>query len=201
MTVLHLVRHGETVWHAENRYAGVSDVALTLRGVEQAESLGRWAATAGLDAVYASTLSRAIETARPAASATGLQLRTDADLREVDFGLGEGLTRAEMAKRFPDELAAFLSRPAESPLPNGERGTAAIERSRSALDRIVAACPDGRVLVVMHSTLVRLIICSLAGIDPNAYRRLFPQIGNCALNTVRVNDDGTSILGVNVPVD
>ena len=201
MTVLHLARHGETVWHAENRYAGVSDIALTSRGLDQAESLGRWAATAGLDAVYASTLSRAIKTAKPAASATGLELVTDADLDEVDFGLGEGLTRAEMAERFPDELESFLSRPAENPLPNGEQGIRAIERSRSALDRIVTAYPDGRVLVVMHSTLVRLLICSLAGIDPNAYRRVFTHVGNCALNTVRVGPDGISLLGLNVPVD
>ena len=201
MTVLHLVRHGETVWHAENRYAGVSDIALTPRGLDQAESLGRWAATAGLDAVYASTLSRAIKTAKPAASATGLELVTDADLGEVDFGLGEGLTRAEMAERFPDELESFLAGPAENPLPNGEQGIRAIERSRSALDRIVTAYPDGRVLVVMHSTLVRLLICSLAGIDPNAYRRVFPHVGNCALNTVRVGPDGISLLGLNVPVD
>lgn len=201
MTVLHLVRHGETVWHAENRYAGVSDVALTLRGVQQAESLGRWAATADLDAVYASTLSRAIKTAEPTVALTGLELVTDADLREIDFGLGEGLTRAEMAERFPDELESFLARPAENPLPHGEPGIRGIERSRSALDRIATAFPDGQVLVVMHSTLVRLLICSLAGIDPNAYRRVFPRIGNCALNTVRVNDKGTAILGINVPID
>ncbi|MDQ3156677.1 MAG: histidine phosphatase family protein [Actinomycetota bacterium] len=201
MTILHLVRHGETVWHAENRYAGVSDISLTPRGLDQAESLGRWAAAAGLDAVYASTLSRAIETARPAASATGLELVTDADLVEVDFGLGEGLTRTEMAERFPSDLSAFLARPAENPLPNGEQGLKAIRRSRSALDRVVAGFPDGRVLIVTHSTLVRLLICSVAAIDPNDYRRVFPHIGNCALNTLLVTPEGTSILGLNVPTE
>lgn len=201
MTVVHLVRHGETVWHAENRYAGASDVALTTRGAEQAESLGRWAVTAGLDAVYASTLSRAIKTAEPSASATGLELLTDADLVEVDFGTGEGMTRVEMAKLFPDALSAFLARPAENPLPNGEQGLRAIARSRSALNRIVTTFPEGEVLVVMHSTLLRLLICSLAGIEPNDYRRVFPHIDNCSLNTVRMRSDGASILGINVPAE
>ena len=47
-TTLYVVRHGETEWHAENRYAGVSDVGLTETGREQAERLGRWAAGAGV---------------------------------------------------------------------------------------------------------------------------------------------------------
>lgn len=199
MTILYLVRHGETVWHADNRYAGLSDVGLTPLGIEQAESLGRWAATADLDAVYSSTLGRAVKTAEPAATATGLGLRTDADLVEVDFGRGEGLTRAEMPERFPEPLAAFLATPAETPLPGGEPGIEAVARARPALERIVAAFPDGNVLVIMHSTLLRLLICSLVGIDPNTYRRVLPHIDNCAINTVRMTPEGVSVLGLNVP--
>jgi broad specificity phosphatase PhoE len=69
MTELVLVRHGETVWHAENRYAGRSDVPLTPRGQEQAGALARWATGAGLDAVLTSPLCRARETAGPACAA------------------------------------------------------------------------------------------------------------------------------------
>ena len=72
MTDLVLVRHGETVWHAENRYAGVSDVALTPRGEEQAARLARWARTAGLVAVWSSPLSRARRTAQGCAGAADL---------------------------------------------------------------------------------------------------------------------------------
>ena len=69
-----LVRHGQTVWHAENRYAGRSDVALTPRGVEQAAQLAVWAQTAGLAAVWSSTLSRARITAQACSEAAGLPL-------------------------------------------------------------------------------------------------------------------------------
>ncbi|WP_162794865.1 histidine phosphatase family protein, partial [Nonomuraea lactucae] len=69
MTTLVLVRHGETVWHAENRYAGLSDVELTPRGHAQAERLAAWSASAGLSAVRASTLSRAAVTASASARA------------------------------------------------------------------------------------------------------------------------------------
>ena len=71
MTYLVLVRHGETVWHAENRYAGISDIALTTRGLEQAAQLAAWARTARLSAVWASTLSRAQLTAAACAEVAG----------------------------------------------------------------------------------------------------------------------------------
>jgi len=62
MTHLFLVRHGATIWHAENRYAGVSDVALDPRGYAQAERLAAWTSEAGLAAIFSSPLSRARET-------------------------------------------------------------------------------------------------------------------------------------------
>ena len=67
MTQFVLVRHGETEWHAENRYAGISDVSLTARGLEQAKQLAAWAGTAGFAAVWTSTLTRAQLTAAPCA--------------------------------------------------------------------------------------------------------------------------------------
>ena len=72
MTNIILCRHGETVWHAENRYAGISDIDLTPRGHDQAAQLANWAQTAGLSAIYTSTLSRAQATAEASAKATGL---------------------------------------------------------------------------------------------------------------------------------
>ncbi|WP_165503100.1 histidine phosphatase family protein, partial [Actinomadura fibrosa] len=58
VTTLFLARHGQTEWHAENRYAGVSDIALDAEGRRQAEDLGRWAAGAAIEALWASPLGR-----------------------------------------------------------------------------------------------------------------------------------------------
>src|SRR6478735_9152207 len=77
MTNLVLARHGETIWHAENRYAGASDVALSRRGMQQAAQLAAWANTAHLDAVWASDLSRSQVTARVSADASGTPLHID----------------------------------------------------------------------------------------------------------------------------
>lgn len=205
MTTIHLVRHGETLWHAENRYAGSSDVALTPRGLEQAAELGQWArrqAQAGtrFDAVVTSTLSRAVLTAVPAAQVLGLAPRSDPRLCEVHFGRGEGMTRAEMEGTFPDALAAFLASPATSPLPDAERGLDAVTRANQALTEIVAEHPEGTVLVVAHSTLTRIVLASLLGMDVERYRELLPSLGNCHVTSLTLDLAGrVALLGYNVP--
>jgi len=197
VTNLVLVRHGETVWHAENRYAGVSDVALTPRGEEQAGQLAAWARNAGLAAVWSSPLSRARRTAE--ACAVDVPLEVDARLRELDFGEGEGLTSAEMTQRFPEARAAFLDDPAAHPLPGGEDPVAAANRFTECLQEIAADLPDGRVLVVAHSSAIRLALCRLIGVPLSEYRRLFPRLRNCALTEVRLRDGRVALLQFNTP--
>ncbi|WP_407548720.1 histidine phosphatase family protein [Streptomyces sp. Pv4-95] len=199
MTDFILVRHGETVWHAENRYAGRSDVPLTAHGREQAATLAEWATTAGLTAIWSSPLSRARLTAEPAALGCGLAARIDERLCEVDFGEGEGLTRDEMRRRFPQQLAAFLADPVDSHLPGGEHPRLAAERAAAALHDIAREQPHGRVLLVAHSTLVRLLLCHLLGIPLADYRRVFPQLHNGALTEIRVEEGRTALLRFNVP--
>ena len=108
MTEIIFVRHGETVWHAENRYAGISDIALTAKGLEQGKKLANWAETAQLSAIYSSELKRAKLTAEFSCQKTGLELNVEKRLNEVNFGEGEGLTRDEMKLNFPEELAKFI---------------------------------------------------------------------------------------------
>ena len=184
MTTFFLARHGETVWHAEHRYAGNSDVALTRHGLGQAAALGAWAVDARLDAIVASPLSRAQRSAAPSVETTGLPLRTDARLVEIDFGLAEGLTPDEIAGRFPAEWAAFREAPASHPLPGGESGLQGIRRALPVLDDLHREFPDGRVLIVAHATLIRLLFCELAGMDPDGYRDLLPVLGNCTVTTI-----------------
>ncbi|MFI6104688.1 histidine phosphatase family protein [Streptomyces sp. NPDC051310] len=200
MTDFVLVRHGETAWHAENRYAGRTDVPLTELGHQQAATLGAWAAGQRLDAVLCSPLSRARLTAAPAATALGLTPRVDERLYEVDFGRGDGLTRAEMAEEFPDELDAFLTDPVAHHLPGGEDPTEAAARAIACLEEVVSELPDGRVLVVAHSTLVRLVLCALLGIPLARYREVFPALENGALTELRLLPGGrASLLRLNAP--
>jgi len=204
MTHLVLVRHGETEWHAENRYAGVSDVPLTPHGVRQAERLAAWAGRAGLAAVWTSTLSRAQLTARDSAAAAGVPLRVDERLRELDFGHAEGLTSGEMRDRFPEALRAFHADPVADHLPGGEDPADAARRFTACLDDITAAYPDDRVLVVAHTTAIRLALCDLIGVPLRDYRRLFPRVRNCALTELRLSPGPgreVALLEFNTPIE
>lgn len=197
MTTFFLTRHGETVWHAENRYAGLTDVSLTPRGLEQGDQLAEWATTASLTGVWSSTLSRAEFTARKAATAASLPLNTDARLRELDFGEGEGLTKAEMQEQFPESLTAFQKDPVTHHLPGGEHPTHAASRFCEALGSISAESPTGRVLVVAHSTVLRLVLCTYLGIKTSNYRRIFPALKNCSLTELRLDNGQPALLRYN----
>ena len=151
-------------------------------------------------AVWCSPLQRAQLTAAASAEAAGVPATVDPRLREVDFGEGEGRTRAEMAERFPEALAAFVADPAGSPLPGGEDPVAVADRFTACLHEIADRYPDGRVLVVAHSSALRLALCRLIGLPLSEYRRVFPSVRNTALTEVRLRDGRAALLGFNVPV-
>ncbi|MFB9905642.1 histidine phosphatase family protein [Allokutzneria oryzae] len=198
MTELIVVRHGETVWHKENRYAGRSDVALTKRGEEQAAVLGEWATGAGLDAVHCSSLSRAVITAGAVGARTGLTPVVDPRLLELDFGECDGLTAAEMPPRVRER---FEADPVTDHLPGGEHPAEAVRRFLAGLADAVAAHPGGKVLVVAHSTVLRLTLCEVLGIPLARYRRVFPAIANCRGARLRVRGGQFALLSLNEPLE
>jgi len=200
MTRLVLVRHGETIWHAENRYAGVTDISLTLDGLEQAEILGRWAKGAGLSGIWVSPLTRAITTAEPSALSTKLEPKIDARLREIDFGQAEGKTFAEFEEEFPGEARAFKSDPVAHPFPSGENPGDAALRAVDCFRDIAQVHPGQRVMVVAHNTLLRLALCEILGIPLRTYRSVFPSVRNGALTEIQIVGDETSLLQYNAPL-
>ncbi len=200
MTRLVLVRHGETGWHSENRYAGRSDVDLSPRGVRQAAGLAAWAQAAGLVGIWSSPLTRAHRTARACADRAELELHLDVRLRELDFGQGEGLTAEELEQRFPGARQAFNVDPVAWHLPGGEDPRQAAHRFSGCLAEIAAEHPDGRALVVAHNTVIRLALCELIGTSLQKYRDLFPALHNCALTEIGLRDGQVSLLQFNSPI-
>lgn len=181
---LHYARHGETIWHAENRYAGHRDIPLTELGRQQAVTLADWALTSDVKRVLSSDLSRASDTAQPAADAVGVTLEIDPRLREVQFGAAEGLTQAETKNQMPEARTAYEQSPATSPFPAAERGTDAAARALEAVWEMTQDASAGPVLVVAHSALGRLLFTSLLGIPLNDYRRVFPWLASTAITTL-----------------
>ncbi|MEU4891410.1 histidine phosphatase family protein [Streptomyces sp. NPDC044780] len=196
-----LVRHGETVWHAENRYAGTSDIDLTEQGHRQARALARWAGRRGADAVACSPLSRARRTAEPAARALGLVPEVIEDLRELDFGWGEGRTIAELEAEDPAAVAAFRRDPETGAFPGSEPPGRAAARAVAALRGLAAAHEGGTVLVVAHNSLLRLALCALLTIPVGRYRQVFPRLDNAAVTEVELTGEATALRSLNVPTE
>jgi len=198
-----LARHGQTVWHAENRYAGSSDIDLTPTGVEQAELLARWARIARPEALYCSPIRRAQETIAPTREALGLPVTTVADLREQDFGIAEGRTIGELGEQDPELVANFRADPVAHHFPGGESPIAVADRGSAALRRIAAENGGRTVLVVAHNTLIRVSLCALIGVPVRQYRSVFPQLSNGTLTCIRLDGgtgSGAALLSFNVPL-
>jgi probable phosphoglycerate mutase len=199
VTRLALVRHGETIWNAESRYAGSTDIPLSPRGQEQAEKLAHWVSSVDLAAIWVSPLLRARETARPSERVTGITARVDSRLREIHFGRGEGLTNTEIRQSFPEAFAAFQSDPVSHPLPGGEDPRDVALRAIECFKEIEATHPRGRVLVVTHNTVIRVALCQLLGVPLSKYRTVFATIANGALSEIRLQDGHAALLTFNLP--
>ena len=158
MTTLLLVRHGETDWNAEGRLQGHTDRPLNDYGRRQAKELAERLAAEGADAIYASDLVRAKETAEIVGERLGLTVVVDPDLREKDWGTWEGLTGDE---RVHVELV-------------GESTQEHRERVLRAVERIAERHPGQRVVVVTHGGSLRRIQAALNGVAD-------PVIENCAV--------------------
>jgi broad specificity phosphatase PhoE len=186
VTTLLLARHGETDWNRARRWQGHADRPLTERGRAQAAELARRLADVALDAVYSSDLRRARETAEVIAGAQRLELVQLPQLREVDVGSWQGLTREEAEARFPDGFSRWLS--GGTGWDDGESYGQMSTRVLSGVERIAADHEGGRVLIVSHGGPIRAIHGSALGMNVEAYRRIRPVEPNARLSAVCFED-------------
>lgn len=188
MTEILLVRHGETDWNREQRFQGHADPPLNELGRRQARELADRLADEELAAVYASPLQRAFETAQIVAERLGLPVEPVEAVREVDVGSWSGLTRKEIARRFPDGYRRWLE---YGPgWDDGESYDELGERVVPELLRLGARHDGARILVVTHGGPIRAALAHAAGIPFGLARRTSSVVDNCALAAVAV-EDGT----------
>lgn len=151
-----LVRHGVTAHNREGIWQGQRDVPLAPEGRAQARRLAERLARLRLTwtTLYASDLSRALETAQIVAGRLGLAVRTDRRLREVCVGELAGLTRDEVEDRYGDYVARSQEDPWRTRFPGGETLADLQERVWTFL----AELGEGRHLVVSHGGAIRAAV-------------------------------------------
>ena len=193
MTAAQLVvlRHGRTAWNASGRFQGQADIPLDTRGVAQAERAADVLAELAPAEIVASDLSRARQTAEPLARLTGLAVRTDPRLREINVGTWEGLTIDEALGRLdPAEAARYLAGEDVRRSPTGETVAEVAARASEALAEIGSrAAPGSTVVVVMHGLAGKVGVCQLVGL-PNDTWRALGSLHNCGWISVERHRSG-----------
>jgi probable phosphoglycerate mutase len=184
MTLVLLARHGESDWNAAGRFQGHSDRPLTARGQRQAERLAHELAGRDLAAIYSSPLRRARATADVVAAAVGLPVSVAPALMEVDVGSWAGLTRDQVAERYPDDFRAW--RDGGTGWRDGETYEAMGARVVAEVVGIAERHPDAEVLLVCHGGPIRALHAAAEGLDVATYRRLRPVEPNARLSAVVV---------------
>ncbi|WP_265444409.1 histidine phosphatase family protein [Acetivibrio straminisolvens] len=195
VTVLYLVRHGETDWNKENRCQGHVDTELNSEGILQAKAVAQRLAAFDIDIIYSSALKRAYTTAEIINRQLSKELIKNKSLNEIDFGEWEGLTFEEM-KKLPDynydqwrmtpHLATF---PGEKSLKNVQ------DRAMKFVNEIIEKHSGNNILVVSHGGVIKLIILGVLGIGLEAYNKFF--IANASLSIIVIDNDRTYLRTLN----
>jgi broad specificity phosphatase PhoE len=164
-----LVRHGETDWNAGEIFRGRADVALNETGLKQADKLGEYLSGEKIDVIYASPLKRAIKTAEAIAARQGLEICITPNLNDIDCGEWEGRTLEEVKEKCPDVYRDWLDTPEQVRIPGGESLEEVRCRVMPFIEDAVTRCREGRIALVSHRVVNKVIICNMLGLGNGSF--------------------------------
>ncbi len=189
-----LVRHGQTPTTGKLLPGRAPGLHLADAGVEQAQRAAeRIAALKTVDAVYASPLERARETAAPIAAARGLKVQIDRGLLECDFG---DWTGAELKALMKLPAWGTVQRaPSTFTFPGGESFTAMQNRIVGAIDRLRAKHPGGTIVCVSHADPIKAAVAHAMGTHIDLFQRIV--ISTCSVTAIAYGMGAPMVLTVN----
>ncbi len=180
---LYLLRHGQTALSRDDVFCGSGlDPELTPQGLQMAQAFASAYSSKPWRAIYSSALRRAVTTAQPLCDELKISPQVRPDLNEIGYGKWEGQTREAVAAEFHDDYVSWLADPAWHAPTEGEQAIAVATRGLRVIDEIKQECADGEVLIVSHKATIRIMICSLLGIDVGRFRyRLGCPVGSVSV--------------------
>lgn len=161
MTTVILIRHGETLWNQQHRYQGQLDSPLSELGHKQARLTAEYLAKQPITAIYSSDLGRALRTAEIIADPHRLAAKPDQRLREMAFGVWEGLTRPEVVEQYPEIYYTRYQDVLSTRVPGGELPHEVVARFRDFMDEHLPKHGEETIVLVSHGGTLRLAIASI----------------------------------------
>ena len=170
---LYLLRHGQTELSRADVFCGSGlDPDLTSDGREMAAAFAKSYQTTHWSGIFTSELRRTISTAQPLAETLKIAPEARAGLNEIGYGEWEGLGRETVDAKYHDDYVNWLADPAWNAPTKGELALEVARRALQVVEEIQRRC-DGNVLMVSHKATIRIMLCSLLGIDVGRFRYRF----------------------------
>ncbi|MBQ7841492.1 MAG: histidine phosphatase family protein [Lachnospiraceae bacterium] len=191
---LYIIRHGETDWNKEKRLQGQSDTELNAYGVELARITAEALEDVQFDYMFASPLRRACHTAEIIRGKRKLDIVTDDRLKEIGFGVNEGVP----ADQISEDFHYFFDAPEKyRPARGGETYEQLCARSRHFIDNVIVPLserePECRAVIVAHGALNKSIMVYLKGLEiRNMWDGVFQK--NCCVNIFEINGTDFKLL-------
>jgi alpha-ribazole phosphatase len=189
-----LVTHAETDWNAQGRFQGHAAAPLNERGRAQAAWLRERLANEALQAIIASDLPRAWQTAEIITAAHDLRIETEPRLRELHFGEWEGLTYAEVRDRQAQALADWHNVSLPASPPGGETLASLAQRLQAFLHDLREHREES-VLLVAHRGCLRVLLCLLLGVDVQKHWEF--RLGIASLSELMLATEKAEVVRLN----
>lgn len=167
---LYFLRHGETTHSRTGGYCGFIDPELTPSGLEMAQAFADAYKELPWAAIFTSPMKRTIATVKPLCDAMGIEPQLREGLKEINYGDWEDKTPTYVKEQYGDDFFHWNRDPAWNPPTGGETGVQIASRASAVIAEIERDYTSGNVLVVSHRATIRIILCSLLGIDLGRYR-------------------------------
>ena len=196
MTTLYLIRHGHNDFLGKRKLAGrMQNVHLSSEGNRQAEALSRILSSVKFEAIYASPLERAVETAEPLARDQSLDILIREGLLEIGYGTWQGQSLKALRRR---KLWPIIQNtPSLARFPDGESFPEAQARVVADLEalRDVHRSEKARIACVFHSDPIKLAIAHYLGLPLDLFQRI--TIAPASISVLTISDSSIRVMGLN----
>jgi len=180
MAKLILARHGETAWNVEKVFRGRADINLDEVGIKQAELLGKHLSNWKLEAIYSSPVKRALDTANIIARYHKIGVQIDEGLIDFDYGEWQSLPEQEVKRLYPALLNEWHNNPHKVRMPGGESLEDVRRRAIRVVNDVLSKY-QGSILLVSHRVVIKVLICSLLGLDNSHFWNISQDVGGITI--------------------
>ncbi len=195
MNTYYLARHGQTIWNTLGQTQGHGNSPLTELGIQQAKDLAEALKKYPIDIIYCSDLGRAVETAQIIGDILNLEIHPTASLREMGFGIWEGMQLSEIEKKYPETFNLWRNEPEKVHIEGGETLQMIKERQDKLIEDLNKKYQNKHILLVSHSVTVRVMLLSF--LDSHVRNIYRIKQDNTALNIVEYRNYGPVIMKMN----